>query len=165
MAGSLHPPPSPLKSPMGLGAPEPSGLLWAAAFHGSSLAPGESKITLTDSQQAKHIPPMAGEQFVFVVLCSRDKIFFSFSFLLQEATWLCALFQTHPRSAAGSPELYENKEVLAGLPQSWRDRLIHPYHAGQEAQSRREVRRLGGGAGTFEDTFLVPRPPPATGAN
>lgn len=57
---------------------------------------------------------------------------------------VCPLPDTHPFSAVGSPELWENKEMLAAFPQSWRDRLIHPYHAGHEAQSIRAVHRPRG---------------------
>lgn len=149
---SFPPPSSPLESPMGLGAPELSGVLWAAAFQGSSLVPGESTITLTHSQEAKRMPPMAGEQFVFVVLCTRNKIFFS----PRSHLAVCPLANTHPRSAAGSPELCENKEVLAGLPQSGRDRLIHPYGAGQEAQSN--VQTWGRGLGHLRILSMSPAP-------
>lgn len=82
---------------------------------------------------------MAGEQFVFVVLCSRNKIFFP----PRSHLAACPFPNTHPFSAVGFSELWENKEVLPALPLSWSGRLTHPYHAGQEAQSTREVHRPG----------------------
>lgn len=56
---------------------------------------------------------------------------------------MCPFPNTHPFSAVGFSELWENKEVLPALPLSWSSRLIHPYHAWQEAQGTREVHRPG----------------------
>jgi hypothetical protein len=73
---------------MELGSARLSGPLQAAAFQCSLLNPNESKISLTHKKKKNHTPSIARGQFVYVVLCGRNKVW------SQEATWLCALFQT-----------------------------------------------------------------------
>lgn len=107
---------------------------------------------------------MAGEQFVFVVLPSRNKIYF---FAPRSHLAVCPFLNTHPFSAVGFSELWKNKEVLppptllegqaytplpcwAGGPEHERD-LAEPGGRGAENE-------------TLEDASHVPYLP-ATGAN
>lgn len=136
MTGSLHPLPIVLcKAPWSLvlrGLLDFCRQLFSCAHYWLLVNP---KLPLLTRKET-HTPFIAGEQFVFVVLCSRNNFFSPRNCLA-----VCPLPNTHLFSAVGSPELWENKEVLAALPHSWSDRLTHSYHAGQETQRIREVHK------------------------